>query len=182
MLRIYEKIMDKAKQFKLKEFAHNTIASELEVEELKDWHFDDPEYQEKRGVFVTLEIEGKLRGCIGNIEPVYPLWEAVQRNAHEAAFRDPRFSALTADEFEMIDIEISVLTVPKPASIDDIRSGIDGVILKQGPFASTYLPQVWEDIPDKTEFLSSLCLKGGMDADAWQGDDVEVYVYRVEKF
>lgn len=174
--------MDKAKQFKLKELAHNTIASELEVEELKDWKFDEPEFKEKRGVFVTLEIEDSLRGCIGNIDPVYPLWEAVQRNAHEAAFRDPRFPALTEEEFEMIDIEISVLTVPEQTSIEDIQPGIDGVVLKQGPFGATYLPQVWEDIPNKAEFLSSLCLKGGMDADAWQSEDIEVYTYQVEKF
>jgi AmmeMemoRadiSam system protein A len=182
MLRIYEKIMDKAKQYKLKEFAHNTIASDLGVEELKDWNFEESEFQEKRGVFVTLEIEGQLRGCIGNIEPVYPLWEAVKRNAHEAAFGDPRFDSLTKDEFEMIDIEISVLTVPEKSSVDAIRPGIDGVILKQGPYSATYLPQVWDDISSKEEFLSSLCLKGGMDADAWKNDEVEVSTYQVEKF
>ena len=174
--------MEKAKQYKLKELAHNTIASELGVEELKDWKFDEPDFKEKRGVFVTLEIEGQLRGCIGNIEPVYPLWEAVQKNSLEAAFRDPRFSPLTEDEFEMLDIEISVLTKPEPASIDDIRPGIDGVVLKQGPFGSTYLPQVWEDIPDKEQFLSSLCLKGGMEEDAWKSSEVDVYTYQVEKF
>lgn len=174
--------MEKAKQFKLKELAHNTIAAELGVEELKDWKFDEPEFKEKRGVFVTLEIDGQLRGCIGNIEPVYPLWEAVQKNAFAAAFADPRFESLNEDEFGKIDIEISILTVPKQVKVEDIRPGIDGVVLKQGPFGSTYLPQVWEDIPNKEHFLSSLCIKGGMDPDAWQSGEVDVYTYQVEKF
>ena len=174
--------MEKTKQYKLKEFAHNTIAAELGLEELKDWNFDDPEFQEKRGVFVTLEIEGKLRGCIGNIEPTYPLWEAVKHNAHEAAFSDPRFHALTEDEFEMIDIEISILTVPEKSTVDKIRPGIDGVVIKQGVCGATYLPQVWEDIPDKEKFLSSLCLKGSISGDACKSDEIEVYTYQVEKF
>lgn len=174
--------MEKAKQYKLKEYAHNTIAAELGVEELKDWKFEDPEFKEDRGVFVTLEIEGKLRGCIGNIEPIYTLQKAVRTNAIAAAFDDPRFPRLTKEEFEMIDIEISVLTVPEKSSVDKIRPGIDGVVLKQGVYGATYLPQVWEDMPDKEKFLSSLCLKGGMSADAWKNEEIEVLTYQVEKF
>lgn len=174
--------MDKTKQYKLKEFAHNTIASELGVEELKDWHFDEPEFKENRGAFVTLDVDGQLRGCIGNVEPIYPLWEAVKNNAYQAAFRDPRFSPITEDEFEMIDIEIAVLTVQARSNVDSIQPGIDGVVLKQGVQGATYLPQVWEDIPGKEEFLSSLCLKGGMAEDAWKSAEIEVYTYQVEKF
>ncbi len=174
--------MDKTKQYKLKEFAHNTIASELGVEELKDWNFDESEFKENRGAFVTLEVDGRLRGCIGNIEPIYPLWEAIKNNAYQAAFRDPRFDPITKDEFEIIDIEISVLTVPEKSSIDSVRPGIDGVVLKQGVQGATYLPQVWEDINDKDAFLNSLCLKGGMAEDAWKNEGIEVYTYQVEKF
>ncbi len=174
--------MEKIQQYKLKELAHNTIAAELGVEELKDWKFEEPEFNEKRGVFVTLDIEGSLRGCIGNIEPVYPLWEAVKRNAYEAAFGDPRFSPLTEDEFEMIDIEISILTVPELSSVDKIRPGTDGVVIEQGGYKATYLPQVWEDIPNMEDFLSSLCMKAGLDSGAWHDEETKVYTYQVEKF
>ncbi|MFC1810145.1 AmmeMemoRadiSam system protein A [Patescibacteria group bacterium] len=174
--------MEKSQKFKLKELAHNTIAAELDIEELKDWRFHESEFKEKRGVFVTLEIEGNLRGCIGNIEPVYPLWEAVQRNAHEAAFGDPRFPSLTVDEFEDIDIEISVLTLPEKSTVDKIRPGMDGVVIQQGVYKATYLPQVWEDIPDKEQFLSSLCMKAGLGPDTWKNEEIEVFTYQVEKF
>lgn len=174
--------MDKTKQYKLKEFAHNTIAAKLGVEELKDWNFDEPEFKQNRGAFVTLDVDGQLRGCIGNIEPIYPLWEAVKNNAYQAAFRDPRFDSITAEEFEDIDIEISVLTVPRLDSVDQIRPGTDGVVLKQGVQGATYLPQVWDDLPSKDEFLNSLCLKAGMAEDAWKSDDIEIYTYQVEKF
>lgn len=174
--------MEKVQKFKLKELAHNTIAAELGIEESKDWKFEEPEFNEKRGVFVTLEIDGALRGCIGNIEPVYPLWQAVKRNALEAAFGDPRFSPLTVDEFEKIDIEISVLTLPKKSDVDRIRPGTDGVVIQQGPYKATYLPQVWEDISNKEEFLSSLCLKAGLDSEAWKDEETKIYTYQVEKF
>ncbi len=174
--------MEKSHKFKLKEFAHNTIAAELGVEELKNWKFEEPEFHEKRGVFVTLEIEGELRGCIGNIDAVYELWEAVQRNAHEAAFSDPRFPALTEEEFHKLDIEISILTVPEKSSVEKIQPIEDGVVIQQGQYKATYLPQVWEDIPEKEQFLSSLCLKAGLEPDAWKDDKSEIYTYQVEKF
>jgi len=174
--------MEKSQKFKLKELAHNTIASELGLEELKDWKFEEPEFNEERGVFVTLEIEGQLRGCIGNIEPVYPLWKAVKENAYQAAFGDPRFPKLDEDEFETIDIEISVLTVPEKADVDKIRPGTDGVVIQQGVYKATYLPQVWEDLPGKDKFLSSLCMKAGLEPDAWKGKEIEIYTYQVEKF
>ena len=99
---------------RLLELARNTIANDLGLEEpkFKDEDFSEKIFREKRGVFVTLELYGNLRGCIGNIEPVYPLFEAVKRNAHEAAFEDPRFDPLASGEFPDIEIEISVLTIP----------------------------------------------------------------------
>lgn len=174
--------MNKDQQKLLKELAQNTIASELGLEEPKKFDFEDEIFKQDRGVFVTLEIEGNLRGCIGNIEPRYPLWEAVKRNAHEAAFGDPRFPALTADEFKNLDIEISVLTVPEKSNVDKIRPGTDGVVIQQGVYKATYLPQVWEDIPDKDKFLSSLCLKAGLGPDTWKEEEIEVFTYEVEKF
>lgn len=183
--------MQKKEQEKLKELARNTIASELglESEKFTEDDFSEPLYLQERGVFVTLEINGQLRGCIGNIEPVYPLWEAVKNNAREAAFGDPRFSPLTQDEFEDVDIEISVLTVPKKLEYDSpedllskLRPGEDGVVLQMGMYKSTYLPQVWDDIKEKDYFLSSLAMKGGLDPEAWKDKDCEIFTYEVEKF
>ncbi|NOY80207.1 MAG: AmmeMemoRadiSam system protein B [Kiritimatiellaeota bacterium] len=143
-------------------------------------------FSKKHGCFVTLHERGQLRGCIGNIFPVHPLAEAVQKNALSAAFRDPRFNRVRPGEMKDIDIEISVLTLPRELTYKDgedlkrqLRPGRHGVVISQGIFRrSTYLPQVWEQLPDKDEFLSRLCLKGGMDKSAWKDPKkttVEVY-------
>lgn len=183
--------MQKEEQEKLKELARNAIASELGIESEKfdEDDFAEPVYLEERGVFVTLEINGQLRGCIGNIEPVYSLYEAVKNNACEAAFGDPRFPPLTQDEFEDIEIEISVLTVPKKLEYDSpedllkkLRPGMDGVVLQMGMYKSTYLPQVWDDIKEKDYFMSSLAMKAGLNPEEWKDKDCEVYTYEVEKF
>lgn len=175
----------------LLKLARNTIAHDLGLEDLKFTAdvFKEKIFQEKRGVFVTLEIFKNLRGCIGNIEPVYPLYEAVIRNAHEAAFDDPRFNSLTKEEFRDIEIEISVLTVPQQleySTFEDllkkIRPGKDGIILGKGFFKATYLPQVWDDLPQKEQFLSSLAMKAGLDPDIWKNEKVDISVYEVEKF
>lgn len=176
---------------KLKALARNVIASELGLESSLDVdaEFTDPFYHEKRGVFVTLNLHGRLRGCIGNIEPVYPLYEAVMENAHEAAFDDPRFSPLEVEEFDDVDMEISVLTIPKKIKHDSSRDlleklkpGKDGVVIEKGSYKATYLPQVWEDIEDKKTFLSSLCMKAGLGPDEWMDADCNICKYEVEKF
>ncbi|MBW2358817.1 MAG: AmmeMemoRadiSam system protein A, partial [Deltaproteobacteria bacterium] len=126
-------------------------------------------YSEQRGTFVTLTIQGGLRGCIGHIIPQESLIEGIRVNAINAAFRDPRFRPLTKEEWKRVKIEISILTDPKPLSYSDaddllkkLRPNIDGVILKKGFHQSTFLPQVWEQLPEKEEFLTHLCLKAGL--------------------
>ncbi|MBW2109299.1 MAG: AmmeMemoRadiSam system protein B, partial [Deltaproteobacteria bacterium] len=145
--------------------------------------------RENRGCFVTLHKSGQLRGCIGTIEPLSPLVECVEENARNAAFRDPRFPPLTEVELPDIDIEISVLTVPKRIAFKDgedlkrqLRPGIHGVILSRGFKRSTFLPQVWEQLPDKEKFLEHLCLKGGMSSSAWKDPKTQVEVYEAEVF
>lgn len=172
--------------------ARKTIAEQFNISEKefdqKSGKVERPSekiLEEKRGVFVTLEILGSLRGCIGNIIPVYPLEEAVKRNAINAAFDDPRFMPLDPEEFEEIEIEISILTVPEKLDYKDAQTLLqklvplrDGVIFKKGFYQATYLPQVWEELAQKEEFCSSLCLKAGLDADAWKKEDLEVSVYQ----
>ena len=144
---------------------------------------------ESRGCFVTLHKHGQLRGCIGAIEPICSLLECIERNAESAAFHDPRFPPLSADELHKIDIEISVLSVPKALSFKDgedlkrkLKPNVHGVILSRGMHRSTFLPQVWEQVPDKEEFLEHLCLKGGMSSKAWQDPKTKVEVYEAEVF
>ena len=148
-----------------------------------------PALQELRGCFVTLHKKGELRGCIGNIEPVKSLACGVEENALHSAFKDPRFPPLTAHEFDEVEIEISVLSVPEPLSFEDgedlkcqLKPGIHGVIISLGWLGATFLPQVWEQLPDKVTFLEHLCLKAGMRPNAWKKADIQVKVYEAEFF
>lgn len=145
--------------------------------------------KEDRGVFVTLNINNNLRGCIGHIMPVQALYKDVIENAISAAFHDPRFQPLNDDELDDIKIEISVLSVPKKLeykNADDLLKKLtplkDGVILKKGYNQATYLPQVWEGLPEKEQFLSSLCMKAGLSPDEWQNGELEIETYTVENF
>ena len=119
--------------------------------------------------------------------PYQPLYQDVIDNTINASFRDYRFGRLDKSELNQIKIEISVLTIPKKlnfSSPEELLKKLNskiGVILKKGYFSATYLPQVWEDIPDKTEFLSSLCLKAGLPADSWRKPGIEIETYGVEK-
>jgi len=148
-----------------------------------------PKYREKRGTFVTLTIDGGLRGCIGHIIPQETVLEGVKANAINAAFRDPRFRPLTQEEWAKVEIEVSILTDPQPLAYSDgddllrkLRPDIDGVIIKKGYQQATFLPQVWEQLPDTKEFLTHLCLKAGLEANAWQTEKLEVSTYQVQAF
>jgi len=142
--------------------------------------------QPKRATFVTLEIADQLRGCIGMLEAVRPLIEDVSENAFAAAFNDPRFPPVTAAERGQLKISISVLSPAEPIlfeSQDDllrqIRPGIDGLILQDGPRRGTFLPSVWESLPDAHSFLLHLKGKAGLPADYWS-DTIRVSRYTTE--
>jgi len=148
-----------------------------------------PKFQERRGTFVTLTINGALRGCIGHILPQESLVEGVRVNAMNAAFRDPRFRPLSQNEFEKIKVEVSILTEPKPLPYTDandllskLRPGTDGLIIRKGYHQATFLPQVWEQLPNKQDFLTHLCLKAGLAGEAWAHDKLEVHTYQVQAF
>ncbi|MEM2955038.1 MAG: AmmeMemoRadiSam system protein A [Candidatus Nanoarchaeia archaeon] len=146
-----------------------------------------PKMKEVRGCFVTLKKFGNLRGCIGHILPQEELYKCVIDNAINAAVNDIRFKPVTYDELKDIKIEISVLTVPKQLSfssseelLNKLRPNLDGVVIRYQGRTSTYLPQVWEMIPDKQEFLSELCLKQGSPPDCWKRPGVVIEVYQAE--
>ena len=149
----------------------------------------EPEFLNKRAVFVTLTIEGKLRGCIGNLIPVGSLWEGVRDNAINAAFHDHRFDPLPVDELDSVTIEISVLTTPKKLPhrggedlLDKLRVGVDGVILKKDGRSATFLPQVWDQLITPELFLDHLCNKAGLAKESWRAEDVSIETYQVESF
>jgi len=142
-----------------------------------------------KGCFVTLNKRGELRGCIGNIMPQRPLGQAIVDNACSAATRDHRFPPVTPEELAELDIEISVLTVPQPlefASPEDLlaklRPHADGVILQVGNFQATFLPQVWEKIPQREAFLNQLAYKAGLQPSGWRMSEAKVMTYQVEAF
>lgn len=148
-----------------------------------------PELKEKKACFVTLTKNGQLRGCIGHIYPTEPLYKAVIENAQAAAIYDTRFEPVRPAEVDQIEIEISILTEPQLLAYDTVddllkklRPGIDGVILNLDGRRSTFLPQVWEQLPDKVDFLNHLSMKAGMPADAWRKPSTKVFTYQVEKF
>jgi AmmeMemoRadiSam system protein A len=145
------------------------------------------EFQARHGVFVTLHKHGELRGCIGYIHPIKPLYDGVKENALNAAFHDPRFPPLGKEELIEVEIELSVLTPPKRLEykseadlLKKLRSEIDGVIIEKNGRQATFLPQVWKQIQDKIEFLQQLCWKAGLSPDAWK--TAAIYTYQAEVF
>ncbi len=145
--------------------------------------------KEKRGSFVSLHKDKNLRGCIGVIEPIYPLFKSVYNNAISAAFSDPRFPAIKLSDLDNLEIEISVLTVPKKIEyknkeelLKKIKPGIHGVILSKNDYSATFLPQVWEQLSDKKLFLSHLCQKAYLNPNEWEKGDLLIEVYLVKHF
>ncbi|MEJ2608584.1 MAG: AmmeMemoRadiSam system protein A [Candidatus Thiodiazotropha sp.] len=146
------------------------------------------ELQEKRASFVTLNHQGTLRGCIGHLEAQAPLAIDVAENAFSAAFQDPRFPPLDKLEIDNLTLHISVLT---PSSsllfeseadlIEKIRPGIDGLILVEGRHRGTFLPSVWESLPDTQSFLHHLKQKAGLPGDYWS-ESIKVFRYETESF
>ncbi len=144
-----------------------------------------PGLGQKAGVFVTLRRKGELRGCIGSIVGVEPLYRGVAANALHAAFDDPRFPALAEHELDEVEIEISVMTPLRPvASYRAIRLGSDGVIIRDGPAQAVFLPQVATETGwTLDEFLGNLCLKAGLERDAYRSSrSMKFYVFQAQVF
>jgi len=159
-------------------------AAALLEEELQAGCFDT-----KSGTFVTLTLNGQLRGCIGNMSSTINLRDGVRQNAISAAFHDPRFSPLTPAELEKVHIEISILTEPQALAhnggddlVRKLRPNIDGVIISKGLNRATFLPQVWKQLPRANDFLNHLCTKAGLPADTWQSETLAVQTYQVISF
>lgn len=145
--------------------------------------------REQGASFVTLTIAGNLRGCIGALEPNQPLAEDVREHTVAAAMQDFRFPNVVPEELPQIAIEVSRLTPSTPLEyttpedlLSKLHPGVDGVVLRDGPRRATFLPQVWEKLPDPARFLENLCYKMGVTPDQWRKKHLEVLVYQVEEF
>lgn len=149
---------------------------------------DLPWLHEKGASFVTLTQNQNLRGCIGTLEAHRPLLIDVKANAQAAAFRDPRFSPLTIRELDSTEIEISLLSAMQPLmfsgehdALAQLRPGVDGVVFEFGRYRSTFLPQVWEQLPEVDVFMAHLKHKAGLQPGFWD-EEVKLYRYTVSKW
>ncbi len=146
--------------------------------------------QQPGATFVTLTTrEGDLRGCVGALEAYQSLAEDVWEHAEAAACNDFRFPPVRAEEVDDLRIEISYLTPPVPLEYIDaddlvakLRPGVDGVILRDGFHRATFLPQVWEKLPDPAAFLNHLCQKMGAPESLWRRKHLQIFIYQVECF
>lgn len=149
----------------------------------------DAPLRERRACFVTLEKHSSLRGCIGQLTPHQPLFAGVMDAARQAAMSDPRFDRVQPGELDDISIEISVLSQLTPLIfrsaaelLDQLEPFRHGVVLQFEDRTSTFLPQVWDQIPDKADFLDRLARKGGWETSTWRDARTRVSVYEVESF
>jgi AmmeMemoRadiSam system protein A len=140
------------------------------------------------GVFVTLTRQDSLRGCIGAMQSSEPLAQSVAESAHGAAFHDPRFPRLAADELEQVVIEISILSPMEPLAttsrsdlLSTLRAEVDGLLLQDRHYRSTFLPKVWQQLPDPEDFLNHLLAKAGLPTDHWS-TTLQFYRYRTISF
>ncbi len=148
-----------------------------------------PRLREEGASFVTLTIRGELRGCIGALEAYQPLAQDVREHAVAAALEDPRFPPVQERELGAIQLEVSRLTRPIPLKYKDaddllskLKPRVDGVILRDGLRRATFLPQVWETLPNPVDFLNHLCQKMGLNESAWRTKHLEALTYQVEEF
>jgi AmmeMemoRadiSam system protein A len=140
-------------------------------------------FAEKHGVFVTLHVRGRLRGCIGVVEAHEPLGEAIARCAASAALYDPRFSPVRADEIRGLQIEISLLTPPEPILSENVEIGKHGLLIIQGAKRGLLLPQVAvEHKLGREEFLAETCRKAGLHSNAWQEPETQILGFFCEVF
>jgi AmmeMemoRadiSam system protein A len=183
-------LSDSDKAFLLS-MARKTIQKAVAHQPLPTWNESElsADLTRNGAAFVTLTMDGELRGCIGTLEAYQCLVDDVREHARQAALEDYRFPPVTVGEVSKLHIEISRLTAPMPLKYEKptdlpaaLHPNVDGVVLKDGYRRSTFLPQVWEQLPKAEEFLSHLCTKMGAPADLWRRKVLEVSIYHVEEF
>jgi AmmeMemoRadiSam system protein A len=175
-------ISDKEK-IELKKLARNAIEAVLSGRQGENVHISE-RLKEKGGAFVTIKKKGDLRGCIGYIKAVLPIWETVKDAAIQAAFHDTRFDPVNTKEWKDIDIEISVLTpMKKIEDIAEIEVGTHGLYIEKGYHSGLLLPQVATEYNwDRITFLEHTCYKAGLPKDAWKSKDTNISIFSADIF
>ena len=160
--------------------ARQSIAAHLRGEPLPKAeipaHLNEP-----RGAFCTLHLHGKLRGCIGYVEPLFPLWQTVVQTAMAAASEDPRFEPLSVDELPHIQIELSVMSLLRPITPEEVEVGVHGLMISHGGRRGLLLPQVATEWGfDRETFLTETCHKAGLRGDCWKhGATIQAFTAEV---
>jgi len=177
-----DKIAAEDRRFLL-EFARATINASLSGQPLPSSTNGSEVLLQIRGAFVSLKIDRRLRGCIGHVVGVAPLWRAVRDNAAAAAFEDPRFPPLTLDELPHVRIEISVLTPLRTSAAEDVVVGHHGVLVERGASRGLLLPQVPVEFGwDREAFLDHTCRKAGLEPGCWHHPDTTISTFSAEVF
>jgi AmmeMemoRadiSam system protein A len=180
-----KKYLLKLSRSSLEAFFRSKMPGDI-INDLKDIPAD---LKQKGATFVTLTKRGQLRGCIGKLKPVQPIYKDVIENTYSAAFDDFRFEPLIEKELPEINIEISILTPMEKFDYNNSNEFLKmlkvkkpGLYIISGYNSSTYLPQVWDLIPEAEKFITELCLKAGLEGDYWQKKHLEVFTYDVINF
>jgi AmmeMemoRadiSam system protein A len=177
-------LSDKDKTFLLK-LAKETIECKVKGTKCPDYKITSEVLKENRGAFVTIKKHGDLRGCIGYIQAIKPLYQTVQEMAEAAALKDPRFEPVKKEELKDLEIEISVLTpLKRITDVSQIQVGTHGILLRRGYYSGLLLPQVaTENNWDRKTFLEQTCFKAGMyDKECWKDKDTEIYIFSADVF
>lgn len=176
--------LTKKEKATLLDIVKQTVESKTKNKNLPKITVDSEILKEKRGAFVTLKKRGLLRGCIGYIKGVKPLWETVQEMAVAAAFNDPRFPSVRAEELKDLSYEISVLTpLRRIKNIDEIEVGKHGLYIVRGFNSGLLLPQVALEYGwDRENFLRETCYKAGLSPDDWMDNETEIYIFSADYF
>ena len=176
-------LTEKEKAFLL-DIAKNAIMAKINHREIPEIKIDSDNLKLKRGAFVTLKKQGRLRGCIGYIKAFKPLWETVQEMAIAAAFHDPRFPSLKPEEVNQLTLEISVLSPFKRVKdIKEVEVGKHGLYIVNGLRSGLLLPQVAIEYEwDRETFLKETCYKAGLPLNAWMDEETEIYIFSADYF
>jgi AmmeMemoRadiSam system protein A len=163
--------------------ARSTIEGRFQGQPLPSIAPAQPILLEPRGAFVTLKIDGRLRGCIGHVIGVVPLWQAVRDNAIAAAFEDPRFDPLVEDELPTVHLEVSALTPLRRVSAAEVVVGRHGILIERGRSRGLLLPQVAVEYGwDLETFLNHTCRKAGLEPGCWRHEDTIISTFSAEVF
>lgn len=170
-----------------KDYLKDLVSKSLQEEFESEVQINEPPTNklfEQYGAFVTLKMDNQLRGCIGHLEGNKPIWETVKLMAKQAGFQDPRFPPLSREEFEKVEIEISILSpITECPDTEQIEPGRHGLVVQRGMHSGLLLPQVaTEQGWNRQTFLSQTCLKAGLPADSWKNKKVQIYWFEAEVF